>query len=515
MAKLPVYVVTGFLDSGKTTFINRILRKSDVKSLVVRFESGAATLNARNALAFSKKRLETEFDGIPAKIAEQLQSSHPDEVWIEWNGATPFTDLHELLGSRELRDLCALRRVVHIADAERIAGQISGVGATLCSQIAESDVAFCRGLTENRGVTQMLRAVAPSVRVCDADTVEPRDKRVLSRGRAPLTDASLLFGAVAVTLFILAAALSGASVSAVTIYSAFLGIMLQAIPFLLIGVLLSSAIEVYVPVSVIERWFPKNPVAGMLVAVGAGFLLPVCDCASIPIFRSLIRKGVPTPAAVTFMLATPVINPVVVISTYYAFSGDLSVVAARVALGIIAAVIVGIVTHLRPPESVGSGGVPDSLLCDCAGYGGPARVLGLPDKLSLFIRHAQSEFWGVGKYLAVGCFLAAAFQAVGFGANAVTTGYGLAASVVAMMAASFLLSLCSSSDAVIARSFANQLPVGALMGFMVFGPMMDIKNILMLSSGFFTRRFIGRLVALTFIVCFGVVFAAYSLNILG
>ena len=84
------------------------------------------------------------------------------------------------------------------------------------------------------------------------------------------------------------------------------------------GVLLSSFIQVFLSEKVIQRWFPKNALLGMLFALVCGFCLPVCDCATIPMFKSLIKKGVPTSSAVVFMVATPVINPVVILSTYYA-----------------------------------------------------------------------------------------------------------------------------------------------------------------------------------------------------
>ncbi|HCX61767.1 MAG TPA: permease, partial [Clostridiales bacterium] len=84
-------------------------------------------------------------------------------------------------------------------------------------------------------------------------------------------------------------------------------------------------------------------------------------------------------------------------------------------------------------------------------------------------------------------------------------GTALAISMIIMMVMAFVLSLCSSSDAVVARSFANQFPMGALMGFLVFGPMMDIKNVMMLSSGF-SKSFIGRFLFTSFVVCFLTVF---------
>jgi uncharacterized membrane protein YraQ (UPF0718 family) len=188
-------------------------------------------------------------------------------------------------------------------------------------------------------------------------------------------------------------------------------------------------------------------------------------------------------------------------------------VFGRVGLGIIAAIIIGVTFAVKPSKEVALSGqsAQRQLLCDCVWDGtNPVNISG---KFKLFIRHAQSEFWSVGKHLAIGCFIAAAFQVFGSADYLADTGGGLVVSLIVMMAMSFLLSLCSSSDAVVARSFVNRLPGGAIMGFLVFGPMMDVKNVLMLGSGLFTRRFICRLAITVFIVCFTVVFAAYQFGL--
>ena len=128
------------------------------------------------------------------------------------------------------------------------------------------------------------------------------------------------------------------------------------------------------------------------------------------------------------------------------------------------------------------------------------------------MRHAQSEFFSVGKYLLIGAFVSALFQTLGSGLPWKNGTSGLLLPLLLMMLMAFLLSLCSSSDAVVARSFAGQFPMGALMGFLVFGPMMDIKNIILLSGGF-SKRFILRLCLTTFLVCASVVFLAFHLGL--
>ena len=285
--------------------------------------------------------------------------------------------------------------------------------------------------------------------------------------------------------------------------------MLQAVPFLLIGVLLSSAIQLFLSQQFIERFFPKNRISGTLFAILAGAALPVCDCASIPIFRSLLRKGIPVSTAVTFMLVTPVINPVVLFSTYVAFTGNWRVVACRAGLGIVCAVLVGLTFCRTPVSAAGSGLALSGVLCTCGSGGQSAE--GWRGALLGYLRHTQTEFFTVGKYLTAGAFVSAIMQSL-TKKLPLTNSSGLLLPLLSMMALAFLLSLCSSSDAVVGRSFSTQLPMGAVMAFLVFGPMIDIKNVIML-SGSLPKKFILRLAVTVFVIDAAVVYAAFRLGL--
>jgi uncharacterized membrane protein YraQ (UPF0718 family) len=514
---IPVYVVTGFLDAGKTTFLNEMLCRPDWRDseiAVLRFESGLAAFTDDAAhctdVLFSKKDLDERLEQTAERIRELLDSRDFDEIWVEWNGVTPFSRLEELLLSQGLRRLCTIEKVIHIADAAKIETLLGRVGSALPEQIASCDFAVVRGAYTMRGLKKFRRLFAaanPGIRVFGAASGDDICRQLFRRKHSPWLMFLAPLAPMIALYLLLSPLLESAAIPVNKIVNVFLGIILQAIPFLLIGVLISSAIQIFVSKSAIESRFPKTMGAGMLAAVLAGFCLPVCDCASIPIFRSLVKKGVPLPVAVTFMTATPVINPVVILSTYYAFSGNMRIVVGRVCFGLISAVLIGLAFALKPPKgAVLSGGTLDRLMCGCGFYEGVEAVRTPRAKLDLFLRHAQMEFFDVGKYLVIGVFVSSVFQA--FGAGGLVSeqgGAGLAVSLALMMLMSFALSLCSSSDAVIARSFANRFPAGALMGFMVFGPMMDIKNVLMLSSCF-SKAFVARLAVTAFIVCFAVVF---------
>lgn len=521
---IPVYVVTGFLDAGKTTFLNHHLNRRDwraVRTLVLQFEAGEQALHSRyqngESLTFSKKIFEEKPTQIILQIRGAIESCGPDEMWIEWNGVLPFSRLHALLLNDALRGLCKIHRVIHAADGAFIENLLGRTGGALPEQLSSSDFAVVRNVRTQedfKRIRRLFNGINPGVKICRIQSYNDITKQLFIDKSHPVST-FVLTAILIVLLYLVAAPLFlrfQIPIPFETIVNVFLGILLQAVPFLLIGVLLSSAIGVFVPQSLIERRFPKSLGAGVLVAIFAGFCLPVCDCASIPIFRSLVKKGVPLPVAVTFMTVTPVINPVVILSTYYAFSGNMTIVVGRICFGIVASTIIGLCFALRPPRAIVSGGALDKLMCSCGCYEDAEAVTGLNGKLSLFVRHSQAEFFNVGKYLVIGTFIAAVIQVLGAGVfTGARGGAGLAISMVIMMAMAFVLSLCSSSDAVIARSLVNQFPMGAIMSFLVFGPMMDIKNVMMLHSGF-TKRFIVRLLFTVFIVCFVVV---YLLSVLG
>lgn len=518
---IPVYVVTGFLDAGKTSFIKEMLNRDDwkrVQLLLVQFESGEEEFRSthRNCdtLVVPKRSLERERAKIVSQLGQYIHGHVVEEIWIEWNGMTPFSELHAMLLEHPLSDYCHLEKVLHVADAACIETLLGRTGGALPEQIASSDLVLLRGnvsVPRTRRIRKLMRGLNPRVPVLPMGKREDIERVLFRKARNPI---HWLFLAVVVLIaghLAFLPVLEAAGFPANKIINVFLGIILQAFPFLVIGVLLSSAIQVLIPTSVIERRFPKSIPLGMLAAIGGSFLLPVCDCASIPIFRSLVKKGIPLPVAVTFLTATPVVNPVVMLSTYYAFGGDLSVVGTRVVLGIISALFIGTVMAVLPMKkgALLAGGAYDGLLCACGCYGGTDEAKTLPQKLMLFLRHSQAEFLSVGKYLVVGTFLSALIQAAGSGwfTNA-QSGGGLVLSMLMMMVVAFVLSLCSSSDAVIAKSFSSQFPMGALMAFLVFGPMMDIKNVMMLSSGF-SKRFVLRLLGVSAVVCFAVVYLYY------
>ncbi|MGH2748863.1 MAG: permease [Actinomycetota bacterium] len=269
----------------------------------------------------------------------------------------------------------------------------------------------------------------------------------------------------------------------------FSSLLIEAVPFILLGAIVSAAIEVFVPVSVFER-LAGLPRPLQLPAAGfAGVAFPVCECGSVPVARRLAAKGLSPGAAVTFMLAAPILNPIVIASTAVAYRGRPELwpmVLGRAGLGLLVAMSVGWVVAnqtkerlLRPrPEDVDSHEHEH-------GHGRESKAVA-------FFGHLAGDFNFMGRYLVIGAAVAGALQT--FVPQDVIGGVARTpiVSLAAMMALAFMLSLCSESDAFVAASFV-QFGVGAQLAFLVFGPMVDTK-LGFLYSATFARGFFRTVV---------------------
>ncbi len=529
----PVYVISGFLDAGKTSLINMLLRRriSEGRALLlIQFEHGVEEPidntprdGFLTLLRFSIKEVQRETREVAGKIYSVLIHHEPEEIWVEWNGVLSFSYLWELFPSPSgevtgtLGDFCRIEKILYLGNGKTLEQLVAQTGGIQLEQLSNSDIVVMSNTDSAsffRRLKRNVRTWNPGVKVLPLKPL--RDvERALSRPRRNRS-LTLLAGiglCVALSLMFrpVLEGWQGASNQLDILINVFLGILLQAVPFLLIGVLLSSIIQIFVSRQLIERWFPKHLAGGMLFAILAGFCLPVCDCASIPVFRSLVRKGVPMTAAVSFVAAAPIINPVAILSTWYAFNGDLSVVLCRVGLGTLCAVLIGMTFSGKASRREETSFGAPAVCCACGWYdaSSPGRRFG---KLFLLLRHAKLEFFEVGKYLILGAFVSALFQALYGDVSWDGEKSGLLIPLVLMMGMAFALSLCSSSDAVVARSVSNQFPMGALMGFLVFGPMMDVKNLILL-SGSFSKPFILRLALTMFLVCGTVVYLAFRLGL--
>jgi uncharacterized membrane protein YraQ (UPF0718 family) len=269
----------------------------------------------------------------------------------------------------------------------------------------------------------------------------------------------------------------------------FLGIFIEAVPFLLLGTLASGLVEVFFAREELARVLPRQPFLAALTGSLMGLFLPVCECGVVPITRRLFQKGVPSAVGISFLLAAPVINPVVIASTYAAF-GFSPVFWGRIALTLGVAMITGLVFSLQPDvNQILRDPLPAQLdkLPFTVSLENPAVAVPLGQRLRQVVVIAGDEFFEMGRYLVIGSIMAALLQTFVPQQVLASLGRGPVLSVVVMAAIAVLLSVCSTVDAFIALAFIGQFPTGALLSFLVYGPMVDIKSALM-----FTRVFRRR-----------------------
>ncbi|CAL9641408.1 permease [Streptomyces sp. enrichment culture] len=272
-------------------------------------------------------------------------------------------------------------------------------------------------------------------------------------------------------------------------WTVFTAVVVQGVPFLLLGACVSAAVGVLVPERVFTRLLPRRQVLAVPVAGAAGAVLPGCECASVPVAGSLMRRGVAPAAALAFLLSAPAINPVVLVATSLAFPGRPMMVVARLVASLGTAVVMGWLwarfgreEWLRPPAKAPAGT-------------GASRV-------SAFAASVQHDFLHAGGFLVLGSAAAATFNVTVPRSvlDAFTASAWVSVLLLALLAV--VLCVCSEADAFVAASLSGFGPVAQLV-FMVVGPMVDLK-LFALQAGTFGREFAVRFSSATWVAAVAV-----------
>lgn len=264
----------------------------------------------------------------------------------------------------------------------------------------------------------------------------------------------------------------------------FLSIIIQALPFVLIGVFGSALMHNLVTAEMVENKLARTAkLPGILLAIGAGFFFPVCDCGVIPVVRRLLIKKVPPYMAIAFLVSAPLVNPITVWATATAFGYNLPVTLTRVGMAVAAGIIVALAVnkffpsidylfHQKALEELETAATVSETVIDKGSL------------ISGIFNHANDEFLEVGKFLIIGTFIAATIQTVIPKQFLMIFTKNPTLSILMMMFLALCLSLCAEADAFVARSFLYHFPMGSVMSFMVFGQMIDIKNSALLLKSF-------------------------------
>nr|BFE65676.1 permease [Dactylosporangium thailandense] len=264
----------------------------------------------------------------------------------------------------------------------------------------------------------------------------------------------------------------------------FVSVLTQAIPFLVFGVVLSAIIAVFIPPSFFAKALPSHPALAVPTASVAGVVLPGCECASVPVAGALVQRGVTPAAAFAFLLASPAVNPIVLISTAVAFPGQPQMVVGRAVASLVVACLMG-------------------WLWQAFGKGSWLRM---PSRAHLDGMAKWPAFWAsvrhdvlhAGGFLVIGAASAAVIAVVVPKTWLEHVASNPVLAIVVMGLLAVLLSICSEADAFVAASL-TQFSLTARLAFLVVGPMIDLKLFAM-QAGIFGRRFALRFAPATFVM---------------
>lgn len=280
-----------------------------------------------------------------------------------------------------------------------------------------------------------------------------------------------------------------------TFTTIFLGIFIEAAPFLVMGAVVSGLLEIFVSRAMLVRLIPRQPILAGAAGAMLGFVFPVCECGVVPVTRRLYSKGLPLSVGITFLLAAPAVNPIVLLSTYAAFGWG-PILIGRFIFSALIAFIVGLTFLKSNPADIA---LPNTLM------GGGHEHSHLPPNASVMqkvwhsLTVAGDDFLDMGRYLILGSMMAAAMQTFVPQSTLLALGSGPILSVLVMMVLAFVLSVCSTVDAFLALSFVSTFSTGSILAFLTFGPMVDIKSAMMFLR-VFQKKTVIRLIVLPFIL---------------
>ena len=267
----------------------------------------------------------------------------------------------------------------------------------------------------------------------------------------------------------------------------FLSIIIETLPFVLIGSLISGWIEVYITPEKVTEFLPRNRWGRIFFGTFIGFLFPSCECGIVPIINRFLEKKVPSYTAVPFLVTAPIINPIVLFATYSAFGNSLKFAFLRALGAIMIALVLGIFLGFFWKEPIQK---ENPIACHKHDFSHlkPSRKI-----LQVFVQ-AIDEFFDMGRYLVFGCLFAAIVQV--YVPTRILTSISASPllAILLLMLLAFLLSLCSEADAFIGASLLSSFGLAPVLAFLVIGPILDIKNLLMMKNSFkirFIWQFMG------------------------
>ncbi|MEO1771939.1 permease [Candidatus Enterococcus ferrettii] len=274
----------------------------------------------------------------------------------------------------------------------------------------------------------------------------------------------------------------------------FLSIVVEAVPFVMLGCIISGALQVFLTAERVQRLVPKNKFLAILVGSALGFFFPSCECGIVPIVTQFMKKGVPEYTAFAFMVTAPIINPIVLFATFIALGNSTRFALLRVGGSLLVALVIGawIAYFNKLPI------MKEELMSDIHHHG-HVHSSKKGSRVFSVLAHAIDEFFDTGRYLIIGGLIAASMQVYLPTQVLLQLTSSKLISILVMLILAFTMSLCSEADAFVGSSLLSLFGVNSVVAFLVFGPMVDIKNLMMMKR-VFHGKFIVQLLALITLV---------------
>lgn len=501
---IPTYIVTGFLSSGKTKFINQILNNFTGKTFIIQFESGFSTIitDKQNIEILNINIHEIkDYNALAQEIITTINNNKFKQIIIEFNGMCNFDILENIIYNTKLVNILKIKDNIYITNPNFILNQLNLLGTSQISQIYNADKV---NLITTNSTIKDIKEAKKRLKAINLKIKFYNDYGTINKLSSYLNISTI---SVALIIFILLiwVKIIPTSPQFIKGLSIITGVCLESFPFLLLGAFFSALLQNFTSIQQIERLLKSNPLKAGLIAIFQGIFIPICDCGIINVFRALVNRKVPLPIAILYLLATPFMNPFVALSTYYAFSGNLAIVITRISLALIIAIIVSLsfIGYKKNPLLKTA-----NINIDLENTTIYSRNNNKNSKYINIINHTQAEFLNMSKYVILGATISALFQIYcwPYLINFSFTQISLFAIFIAYIFA-FLLSLCATADAMVASSLINQLSYKGIFGFMLLGPVFDLKNFLLLKK-LFTKNFIYRFALTTIITITTVIYLA-------
>lgn len=506
---IPVYVVGGFLGTGKSTLINLISNSRDHIG-VISFERGSTNLATEDILYIPPfTRDELDSGDVVNRIKEYIIHRPYSELWIEWNGMSSLQDLECLFLGPPLRGLCHIEHIIYTINDHFFKYMLPGLAHIHLPFIESANhIVLCSHLQKSSSTKEDIdslhlikKAIQPLNSSCTFYTfqslIDHAGKpsttihKLVKKTRSRLLSYKTLCTSMGCIGIIALLHLWFGPIDYATIYKMVLytcAILLQMFPFFTLGIIISSLVSLYISNQVLERLLRGSVWKGYFFSLIGAITIPLCDCAAIPLLRTLLKKKIPFRVCLFFILVSPILNPISLLATYYAFNSNVSFLLFRSILGIMTA---GITSYLIGRQKL-THVMVDTYL--------PRRLSPVTSKKEAFSNHVKEEFFRIFPYLIFGAFVSALSQTFG---SRITINYeaftSIISSILYMEGLAFILSICSSSDAIVGRVIGMYTPLAATLGFLLIGPMIDIKNFFLYQS-IFTKKFVMYLSFYLFLI---------------